>query len=402
VSDVDSPSSEFHVYLIAGEPSGDALGAALMRGLHSLSNPGRDLRFSGIGGPQMTASGLTSLFDYSELAIMGLVEVLPRIVGIRRRMIETVRAIERDPPDILVTIDAPGFTVGVVKRLAAHDFPRVHYVAPSVWAWRPWRVHKFRRNFDHLMTLLPFEPPYFQKVGLDSSFVGHPVLQSGAGAGNGEAFRDRHGIPADAEVIIVLPGSRRGEVSRMIAPFGAALDKMKHDLPNLRAVIPAMPAVEDMIRAAVADWTVEAVVVRAMDERYDAMAAANLALAASGTVSLELAISGLPSVISYRMSPVTVWLLRRMVKVKYANLVNIILGREAVPELIQEAATPDRLAEELLSILQNSSRSDGIIAAQKTAIESLRAPNVSGVVRDAGETAASVVYDVANSWKVDT
>lgn len=391
-----------HFFLIAGEPSGDALGAALMAGLKSAMHTSEfALRFSGIGGPMMAKEGLESLFEYDELAIMGLVEVIPRIVAIRRRMIETVNAIESDLPDALITIDAPGFTVGVVKRLKSHACPRIHYVAPTVWAWRPRRVHKFRRHFDHLMTLLPFEPPYFEAVGLSCGFVGHPVLQSGADQGDGEGFRTRHKIPEGAQLVCVLPGSRRGEVRRMLEPFGAALAIMMRDRPELRAVIPAMPNVEKFIRDNTAAWAVPVEIVSALDERFDAMAASNVALAASGTVSLELAMAKVAAVISYRMAPVTVWLLKRMLKVDYANLVNIILGRGAVPELIQENATPEKLAAEIARILGDEIRASEIVEAQNTAIMALAPPvGHAGDVKPLrpGDCAAIAVRNIVDAW----
>ncbi len=388
-----------HFFLIAGEPSGDALGAALMAGLKSnAERAGQRLKFSGVGGPMMAKEGLVSLFDYNELAIMGLVEVLPRIAAVRRRMLETVVAIEADPPIALITIDAPGFTVGVVKRLKSREFARIHYVAPTVWAWRPRRVHKFRRHFDHLMTLLPFEPPYFEAVGLSCGFVGHPVLQSGADKGDGAGFRQRHKILPKTPLICVLPGSRNGEVRRMLEPFGEALAILAVDRPDMRAVIPAMPAVEEFIRTTTADWAVPVEIVSALDERLDAMAASNVALAASGTVSLELAMARIAPVISYRMAPITVWLLRRMVKVKYANLINIILDTEAVPELIQEKSTPENLAAELAAILSDSVRRHQIITAQDTAIKALSPPAVNGTQRP-GDCAAQAVGNIVDAWK---
>ena len=286
------------MFLVAGEASGDALGARLMAAL--VAQTGGHIRFSGVGGPEMREHGLNSLFPYTELSVMGLVEVLPSAVRILRRMREVATAIRRERPDVLVTIDAPGFCFGVVKRLRGHSMPRIHYVAPTVWAWRPNRVHKFRRHFDHLLALLPFEPPYFEKVGLPCSFVGHPVVETAPDADAGPNFRARHGIPSEQVVLCLLPGSRRGEVSRLLEPFGQAARIVADRYPGTTLVVPTVSQVSRSVRAAVAGWPVKAIVIEDTAERYAAMASSTIALAASGTVALELAVYGVPSVVGYR------------------------------------------------------------------------------------------------------
>jgi lipid-A-disaccharide synthase len=334
------------IFLMAGEPSGDALGARLMAALRRETNGA--VRFAGIGGERMIAEGLESQFPMAELSIMGLAEVLPRAFHVLRRVRETVTRIERLRPSAVVSIDATGFCFRVEKRLKARGagIPLIHYVAPMVWAWRPWKAKLVARFLDHLMTLLPFEPPYFEKEGLAATFVGHPVIEEGAERGDGAAFRARHGIPADAPVLAVLPGSRRGEVTRLLPVFAETLERLKAEFPDLRVVVATVGTVADRVTAAAASWPVPAVVLRGRGEKYDAFAAANAALAASGTISLELALARCPMVIAYKVSPVTAWLLRHVfrINVRYATIVNIMLDRELIPELLQENCRPDLLA----------------------------------------------------------
>ena len=342
-------SRPLSVFMIAGEPSGDVLGARLMASLRDLT--GGAIEISGVGGEMMREQGLESLFPMSELSVMGISEILPHLPGLLRRIRQTADAVDRMAPDALITIDSPDFTRRVARRVKDRSIPRIHYVAPTVWAWRPWRAKGFARDFTHLLALLPFEPPWFERVGLPCSFVGHSVLESGADRGDGPAFRQRHGIGPDDTLICVLPGSRRGEVARLADDFGGALALLAERNPALRVVVPTIAAIAPMVRNVTADWPGTPVIVQGAAERYDAMAAADVALAASGTVSLELALAGLPTVIAYRMAPLTHFLVRRLVSVDYASLVNIIEDREVVPELIQDNCRPDRLAAELERML---------------------------------------------------
>ena len=334
------------IFLVAGEPSGDALGARLMAALREVAGPDHVV-FSGVGGDAMTAQGLESLFPMNELAVMGLMEVLPHARRLLRRIRETAAAADAWRPDIIVTIDSPSFANRFVSRLQCRGVPKVHYVAPSVWAWRPGRVHKFKRNFDHILALLPFEPPYFEAVGLPCHFVGHPVLEYGADRGDGKRFRQKHGIAAERPVIAVMPGSRRGEVSRLVVPFGQTLGLLSARWPDLTAVVATVSNVADLVRASVERWPVPTVVVSGADEKYDAMAASNIGLAASGTVALELTLAGVPSAIAYRVSPITATIVRHLARVKYANLVNLLLDRPVIPELLQERCTPALMAATL-------------------------------------------------------
>ena len=337
------------IVLIAGEPSGDVLGGRLMAALKRQ----QAVRFAGVGGPNMAAEGLQSLFPMAELSIMGLAEVLPHVPHLLGRIRETVAEITRLRPAAVITIDSPGFNFRVAKRLEGLDAPIIHYVAPTVWAWRPGRARKIATFLDHLLALLPFEPPYFDAVHLPCTFVGHPVVESGADEGDGQAMRQRHGIGATDPLICLLPGSRRSETSRLLPVFSDTLALLVAVRPNLRAVIAVAGDVAPDVREAIATWPGRPVVVSDDGDKYGAFAAADVALAASGTVVLELAMAGTPTIVTYKVNALSAWLARRIIRVPYVNLVNIVLGREAVPELLQEDCQPDKLADAVERLLDD-------------------------------------------------
>lgn len=341
------------IFLIAGEPSGDALGARLMAALKRLT--GGAVRFAGIGGERMAAEGLETMVPQAELALFGVFELLPQIPNLLRRMDQTVAEIVRLRPDVVVTIDSPGFTVRVARRVrqAAPRIPLIHYVAPTVWAWKPGRAQKYAAVYDHLLAILPFEPPYFERAGLACTFVGHSVVESGAGKGDAARFRASRGVKPHERLITMLPGSRHSEVTRLLPDFRATLDRLRSDHPSLVAVVPTVATVRDTVTAEVAGWPVRTIVVEGDDAKYDAFAASEVALAASGTVTLELALAGLPMVVAYRLNPVTVALYRRFIRVKYVSLVNIMQDRMLVPELLQEDCRPDKLAAAVARLLDD-------------------------------------------------
>ncbi len=340
------------IFLIAGEPSGDLLGARLMAALKAAT--GGRVRFAGVGGALMSAEGLRSLFPIGELSVMGLVEVLPHIRNIRRRFEQTVTAVEAARPDALVTIDSPAFTLRVSRRLKGRGYPLIHYVAPSVWAWKPWRARQIAGYLDHLIALLPFEPPYFEKYGLATTFVGHPAVEAEVlPPSEGAAFRRAQGIPADATLICVLPGSRRAEVARLAPDFSRALRLMTERRAGLHAVVPTVSGVEDLLRQVVQTWPVQVTVAVGCHAKYRAFAAADLALAASGTVAVELAVAGVPAVIAYRVNPLSAFLARRLIKVDYVSLPNLVVGEELQPELLQERCTGRSLASALERLLDD-------------------------------------------------
>jgi lipid-A-disaccharide synthase len=361
------------IFVVAGEPSGDAIGARLMAALKD--ETGGAIRFAGIGGTRMQAEGLTSLFPMSDLTLFGLAEVLPKIKVVKARIAETVAAIRAARPDAVVTIDSPGFSFRVQKQLAAGSTKRIHYVAPTVWAWRPGRARKITRFLDRLLVLLPFEPPYFDAVGLPCDFVGHPVLEEGADRGDGAGFRIRHGIPADAPLLVVLPGSRRSEVRTLLPVFADVLTRLRPRFPNLRAVVPTVETVAGEVKRAAASWAVPTVVVEGVAGKYGAFAAGTAAMAASGTVSLELAIARLPTVIAYRLHPVSAAIARRLVKVRYATLANIILDRAAVPEFIQDRCRADLIAESVGNLLADPAARAGQVREVSLALDQLGGDN---------------------------
>lgn len=338
------------IYLIAGEPSGDILGGRLMRAI--AAETGGQATFSGVGGEAMAEAGLLSLFPMQDLTVMGLTEVLPRLPLLMRRISETADDILARKPDVVVTIDAPDFCLRVAKKIKGQGIPVVHYVAPSVWAWRPGRAAKMARVVDHVMCLLPFEPPYFEREGIRATFVGHSILESGADRGDGGAFRARHGIPADAPLLALLPGSRGGEVSRLLPVFMDTLGSLRKTFPNLHVAAPTVPGVATRVRAALIDLPAGRVhVVEGDDEKYGAFAAADAALAASGTVSLELAMAGVPSIIAYRVAPVTAWIARKLIRVKYVSIVNLLLDRAVIPEYLQQDCTVEKLIPAVAGLL---------------------------------------------------
>lgn len=381
------------IYLIAGEPSGDLLGARLMDALKKQTKG--KISFTGIGGTRMEEQGLKSLFPMAELSVMGAAEIIPKIPRLLARISETAAAIEKLRPGALITIDAPDFCFRVAKRLKGKAIPLIHYVAPSVWAWRPGRAKKIAGFLDHLLCLLPFEPPFFERQRLPATFVGHSILESDAGAGRGPEFRQRHGIGAEDELIAVLPGSRLGEVSRLGKVFGETLFLLKKNHPNLRAVIPTTDTVAGAVRRMTSAWPVPTLVVEGDPEKYDAFAAANVALAASGTVSLELAMAKTPCVITYKINPLSYLVVKNLFKVAYANLINLVLEREAIPEFLQGACKAEFLATALEDLLRDEGRRQRQIEAYETALKSLGQDMKKG--SSPSMRAATVVLEVINA-----
>lgn len=374
------------VYVVAGEASGDVLGARLVAALRR-RRP--DLDFAGIGGPRMAEQGVASLFDYRELALMGLLEVLPKVFRLKRLLADAAADVAARRPAVLVTIDSPGFTLRLAGLVRPFGQKVVHYVAPQVWAWRPGRVVRLREKVDRILCLLPFEPVFFEAAGIPVTFVGHPVLESGADAGDAARFRAAQGLGGQDRPIIVMPGSRRMEAKRLLPVFAAALRLAAERLPGLRPVLPVAPIVAEAVRRSAADWPVRPILVEGNEAKHDAFAAVaqsgGAGLIKSGTSSLEMAVAGIPHVVAYRVNPVTAAIVRRLVKVPHASLVNLLAEREVVPERIQEACTPEALAEALLGPMLDP----GIAAAQRAgfaeALAALRAP--AGLPSDAAAEA---------------
>ena len=350
-NNINKKSAAIRIFLIAGEPSGDLLGGRLMAALKSQTRG--NVEFLGIGGQNMEKEGLDSLFPIHDISLMGLAEIIPKILKLRQLIFSTVKAVEGFSPDVLITIDSPGFCLRVLKRLNKNNIKtkKVHYVAPSVWAWRSGRVKKFAKEFDHLLTLLPFEPSYFIPNGLPSTFIGHAVIESDIEKIDGPSFRKKYNINFKAPLICVLPGSRLGEVRRHLKPFGAAVLLLKQNFPKLNVVIPTLPILKAEVWKIVKNWDINVTLVDSQNSRFDSMAASNIALAASGTVSLELGLIRVPCVIAYRVNPITSLIARFLIKVSYFNLINILLDREVTPEFIQEKCSGRNLSAALQDLL---------------------------------------------------
>ncbi len=338
------------IYIVAGEASGDVLGARLIAAIQARMP---EARFAGIGGARMAERGVESLFPIQELALMGLAEVLPKIARLSRRMKETVADIAARKPDVVVTIDSPGFTLRLLRRIAPLRIPRAHYVAPQAWAWREKRVRHYPGLWEKLLCLLPFEPDFFAGHGLAADFVGHPVLESGADQGDAARFRGHHGLAPEATPIILMPGSRMTEITRLLPVFEETLGLLAARFPHLVPIRPVAAPVAPTVRAAASHWAVKPILVSEVRDKHDAFAAARLALTKSGTSTLELALARVPMVVTYKVNPITAAMVRRVVKVRYAAMVNLLAGRAVVPELIQQECRPARLAEEVAHLLED-------------------------------------------------
>lgn len=338
-------------FMIAGEASGDLLGARLMAALKKFT--GGHVRFAGIGGPRMQAEGIDLLFPQAELAHFGLFELIRHVPHLLRRIRQTAEEIKRVKPQALITIDAPDFCFRVAKKVRTEDLSLIHYVAPTVWAWREGRARKVAQFLDHLLVLLPFEPPYFTKEGLDCTFVGHSIVESGADKGKVSRFYERHNVPASVPLLTVLPGSRMSEVSRLLPIFGETLKLLQARHPELQVVLPTIPHLRQYVSQHTKNWPVPVLLLEGDEEKYDGFAASRAALACSGTVAIELALARLPSVIAYQISSLTYYLYRHLIKVRFANLVNIMHDRMVVPEFLQLDCTPEKLAAAIDDLLSH-------------------------------------------------
>lgn len=345
-------NAQRHVMLVAGETSGDTLGAALMISLRN--SHGDRVRFSGVGGTRMEAEGLTSVFPMTDIAVMGPREVIPRLPLILRRMSETTRHAVETRPDLVVIIDSPDFTHTVAKRIhkKAPEIPIANYVSPSVWAWRRGRAKAMATYLRKVLALLPFEPAFFQaEAGLDCEYVGHPAIEKIASSEEGSAFREQKSIAPDVPVLLVLPGSRTNEVRRLIGLMGETAAQVAAHHNGLRVVIPVVPHVQDMVVEAVKDWPLEPILAFGDEEKRGAFAAATAAIAASGTVSLELGLAGIPMVVAYKIDPVSAWSVSRFLKVPTVVLVNLILDRPAVKEFLQHNCKSEDLSTALIPLI---------------------------------------------------
>lgn len=362
------------IMLVVGEPSGDVLGAELMGGLRQMAaEQKRDIRIVGVGGPAMTAAGLDSLFPLDATSVMGLREVVPRIPAILRRVREASDFALKTRPDLTVLIDSPDFTHRIARRIKKIDptLRTANYAAPQVWASRAYRAKKMARYMDAVLTLLPFETPFFERYGMAGYSVGYPVIERARRMTGGAAFREAHGIAPGAPLLAVLPGSRRNEIRFILPTFKQALRLLAADVPDLVSVVPTVAGVASLVRAATADWPTPVHVVEGENEKYAAFDAADVALAASGTVTMELALSRTPMVVGYRMGALTYRLVVPFVRVPYVTLVNLILGREAVPEFVQDRCTPKALAVALRRLFTDKAVRDAQLADMEKAMAAI-------------------------------
>jgi lipid-A-disaccharide synthase len=359
------------IYLIATEESGDRLGSALMKVLRQ--RLGDDVRFEGVGGSSMAREGLQSLFPIEELSIIGLAAVLRKLPSILKLITRATEDVLRARPDVLVIIDSPDFTHRVAKRVRQRDrsIPVVNYVSPTVWAWRPGRAKAMRAYVDHVLALLPFEPEAHRRLGgPPCTYVGHPLIeQIDALRPNADEQARRETKPP---VLLVLPGSRRSEIRHHMATFGATLDLLQKQGTQFELILPTMPHLVEVIAEALKAWPVQPRIVVGETERRAAFRIAHAAFAKSGTVTLELALSGVPMVTAYKAGSVEAWIIRRRITSSSVILANLVIGENVIPEFIQEDCTPEKLAASLQEVLADTpmrhrqiealARLDGIMA----------------------------------------
>jgi lipid-A-disaccharide synthase len=341
------------IFLIATEASGDRLGASLMKVLRQ--RLGDAVRFEGIGGQQMAREGLASLFPIEELSIIGLTAVVRQLPKIVRLIRNTAKAVADAGPDALVMIDSPDFTHRVARRVRARDrsIPIIHYVSPSVWAWRPGRARAMRTYVDHVLALLPFEPKEYERLrGPPCSYVGHPLTEQAKLLRPKPEEQRRRDEPPP--VVLVLPGSRRSEISQHMAVFGQALARLHSEGMAPELILPTMPHLQEAVSQALVDWPVQPRVVLGEQEKRAAFRIARGALAKSGTVTLELAIAGVPMVAAYRTGAAEAWVLRRLIKANSVILANLVVGENVVPEYLQQDCTPEKLSHALREVLADS------------------------------------------------
>lgn len=371
-----------HVCIIAGEASGDFLGSKLMQAL-----PG--CIFSGVGGPHMTAVGQQSLFPYEELSIMGVAEILPKIPQLLARIRQTVQHIIDTKPDIVVTIDSPDFCFRVakaVKKRMGNPPKIVHYVAPTVWAWREGRAEKVSRFLDGMICLFDFEPPYFEKCGLKSVAVGHPLVEGEALKADGARFREEFGITKNETIVGVLFGSRRGELKRTGPVLREAITALAGKMPMPPHIVaPTLPHVYPMVMDLLRDYPGPIHVFSDPEHKWDAFKSFDVAMATSGTVGLELAALQVPHVIGYKINPLTHMIVKRMIKVRYAHLANIMADREIVPEFIQDNCKADLIADKAFQLFTDPS-------AQRTDMADIAARLGAGQAQTPSQKAAGFLF----------
>lgn len=382
------------IYLIVGEPSGDILASRLIKAIRK-QRP--ETEFFGIGGETMKAEGFNSLFNIKDLSVMGVMEVVPKLPIILRRRKEVLADIEKVQPDMIVTVDSWGFINSILKKLKRKNckIPKVHYVAPQVWAWKKSRAKKAAKLLEHLMTLMPYEPSYFEKYGLDCTFVGHPVIETTANFSHSSAWQNRHSfleqanIPENSRVLCVLPGSRHSEVSKLAPVFVESVKRLNEKIPNLFLLIPSVETMKDEINEFFKNIKIPYKIIVGQKARYEAFCISEFAIAASGTVSLELAACGTSHIIAYKFNRLTNAIVEFLAVTKYANLINVLADHFVIPEFVLRNCRADLISPEVFSFLQNKDKCEAQILQAKEQLSKLKPAD-----KLPSEKAAEVVLNI--------
>lgn len=391
------------VFVIAGEASGDLHGAGL---IHALKSKLPQTRFTGIGGPKMEEAGLELLLPSSDLAVVGVAEIIGHIRPILKAFRRTTAWLRKERPDLLVLIDYPEFNLQVAARAKKLEIPIFYYISPQVWAWRQGRVKKLRRLVDRMAVILPFEETFFRSHGMEVSFVGHPLLDVVRTESSRTEFCKKTGINAERPIVGLVPGSRKSEISRLFPVMAEAAGRVFQDRPDVQFVLPLAPSLDSQIlesfncsieisivteadRQSLTDKSPNYPIIRVVKgQTYDAIAASDLILAASGTVTLEAAILGTPMIVTYRVSPFTCFIGKCLIKVPFASLVNLVAKRKVVPEIIQRDVTPERLSHEVLSLLKDDTGRENMTADLKAVKDAL---GTSGAAARAADLAIEII-----------
>jgi lipid-A-disaccharide synthase len=376
--------------LVAAEASGDNLGAALAKAL--AARLGSAVRFVGVGGPRMAEAGVNSPFPIAELSILGLIEGLMAYPRVRRRAAETADLAAREAPDVAILIDSWGFTLRVAQQIRRRlpHLPLIKYVGPQVWASRPGRAKTLAATVDHLLTLHAFDAPYFEREGLKTTFVGSPALTKSFRRADAARLRTHVGADPTDPILLVLPGSRPGEIARLGAPFGDAVRRLVADRPALKVVMAVASTVADQVLVQTAAWTVKPWLIEDEGLKDDAFIAATCALACSGSVTTELALAGCPMVVGYRLGGLTHLILKRLITTRYITLFNIAAGREVAPELVQDRCTGPALATATARLLDDPKWRAAQIEDQTAALDAMSG----GDIGDPAERAADAVINI--------
>ena len=384
------------VYIIVGEPSGDILASRMMSAMRKL-NP--EVNFTGMGGETMIKQGFKSLFNIADISVMGFWEVVPRLPLILKRMKQVMEDIEKQQPDVIVTVDSWGFVSSILKKLKKKNstIPTVHYVAPQVWAWKKSRAPKAAKLMDRLMTLLPFEPAYFEKYGLQCDFAGHPVIENANETNDLDVFKNQHNIPENGCILCVLPGSRRSEIKKIFPVFKKSVERLKENFSDLFLIIPSVEAIAEEVRHLFANIEIPHIVITGQQERYNTFRISKFAIAASGTVTLELTACGTPHLIAYKFSAITNQITKRLATTKYANLINILADKPVIPEFVLDNCRDDLIAEKALELMQNTEAAQSQINEAKQYFSLLKPEEMLP-----SEKAASIVLEIIQKHSIQS